>query len=287
LTLRYDFGGLGWQRTYFLNRLYRMCFVRLMTVQEMKNGSDNPPVGFVGFNYEAPATHSENLFSVFAGLFLRVDYDPQSPRFGKKLGEAEVQELIGVMETYSGAHLTSAQAPPQEPLPDGIIGQASNSNWGVTYAMCMMAGVLYYFGSLLDDRVQRYGVFAASLFFLGVAILALVGYCYRFTRTGVEISTLGFRVRFISADRIIHWEESTRAFADSYSFGLYGPRKAYVWAGRGVRIHTLDGEFLIGHMNPEILLRDLELMKEAASGSHALGKGHGAGVNATSVSSLY
>ncbi len=221
LTMRYDFGGLGWQRTYFLHRLYSLCFVRLMTAQEMKDGTDDPLVGFVGFNYEAPASRIESLFSVIAGLFLK--------------------------------------------------------NWGVTYVMCMMAGVLYYLGTLLDDRLQRCGVLAASLFFLGVAVLALAGYRYRFTRDGVEIFTLGFRVRFIPVDRIMHWEESGRTYADSYSFGLYGTRKAYVWAGRGVRIHTLDGEFFIGHMKPEILLRDLELMKQAASGGRALGQAAGAG----------
>jgi hypothetical protein len=286
LTLRYDFGGVGWQRTYFLNRLYRMCFVRLMTVQEMKGGSDNSPVGFVGFDYDAPASRYAKLFSIASGL-IRIDYDPQSPRFGKKLGEAEVQELIGVMETYSGAHLASTQAPPPHAFRGEVIAQETNSNWGVTYVMFMLTAAVYFLGTLLDVSVLRYGAFLASLLFAGVAILALAGYQYRFTRDGVEISTLGIQVLFIPADRITHWEEGTRVFADSYSFGFYGRRKAYVWAGRGIRIHSLDGEFFIGHMKPEILLRDLELMKQAAAGGRALGQAAGAGANATEVSSLH
>jgi hypothetical protein len=75
----------------------------------------------------------------------------------------------------------------------------------------------------------------------------------------------------------MHYEESTREFADSYSFGIYGQRHAYVWAGRGVRIHTLDGEFFIGHMKSAILLRDMELMKQAARPDQALGHAAGAG----------
>jgi hypothetical protein len=129
--------------------------------------------------------------------------------------------------------------------------------------MAMMTGVLYYFGTLLDNAVLRYGTYFASLMFAGVGILALAGYRYRFTRSGIEISTLGFRVKFIPVERITRYEESTREFADSYNFGIYGQRRAYVWAGPGVRIHTLDGEFFIGHMKSAILLRDMELMKQA------------------------
>jgi len=113
--------------------------------------------------------------------------------------------------------------------------------------------------------------------FLGVAILALAGYRYRFTRSGIEISTLGFLVRCIPPERITHYEESTRAFTDAYSFGIYGRRRAYVWAGRGVRIRTLDGEFFIGHLKPAILLRDLELMKQSGHPDEALSQAAGVG----------
>jgi len=133
----------------------------------------------------------------------------------------------------------------------------------VTYVMGMGAGTFYYLGTLLDNPVQKYAAYLASLLFVGVAILALAGYRYRFTRSGIEISTLGFVVRSIPLERITHYEESTRAFTDAYSLGISGQRRAYVWAGRGLRIHTLDGEFFIGHMKPAILLRDLELMKQA------------------------
>ena len=140
-------------------------------------------------------------------------------------------------------------------------------------------------GTLLDDRMLHFGAWAASLFFFGVGILAVAGYRYRFTREGVEISTLGIRLRFIPVDRITHWEDSGRTYGDSYNFGLYGTRKAYVWAGRGVRIHSIDGEFFLGHMKPELLLRDLDLMKQAASGGHALGQAAGVGSAAASAAS--
>ena len=276
LKVRHDFGFFGWQRNYFLNRVWGMSFLRLATVSEVKNGTDKPHVGFVRFDCADRASRFQRWLSVAAGL-MRIFYDPESPRFGRGLGEAEVQELIGVMESYSGAHLSSTQTPPPRPLPGGILADETNSNWGVTYVMAMMTGVLYYFGMLLDNAVFRYGTYFASLMFAGVGILALAGYRYRFSQSGIEISTLGFRVKFIPVDRITHYEESTREFADSYSFGIYGTRRAYVWAGRGVRIHTLDGEFFIGHMKSAILLRDMELMKQAAHPDQALGHAAGAG----------
>jgi hypothetical protein len=52
------------------------------------------------------------------------------------------------------------------------------------------------------------GAFLICLLFVGVAVAAAAGYRYRFTSRGIEISTLGVRLRFIPADRITHSEQS-------------------------------------------------------------------------------
>jgi hypothetical protein len=67
--------------------------------------------------------------------------------------------------------------------------------------MGMMAGVLYFLGTLLDTIVLRYGAYLASLLFAGVGILVLAGYRYRFTQGVIEISTLGFPVKFNPVER--------------------------------------------------------------------------------------
>ena len=121
---------------------------------------------------------------------------------------------------------------------------------------------------------------------MAVAILALAGYRYRFTPSGIEISTLGFLVRSIPLERITHYEEGTRAFADTYSFGIYGERRAYISAGRGVRIHTLDGQYFMGHMKPATLLRDLELMKQTGHPDEALNQAAGVGAPNTATPTI-
>jgi len=133
LTLRYNLAGIGWRRTYFLNRVYHMGFLRRVTVQELKEASggpsDNPRGGFVRFDYDAPISLFDRGLSVAAAMFARFDYDPQSLRFGKGLNENEVQELIGVMERYSGVALTSTRVPPPGPVRAGVLAEERNNNW--------------------------------------------------------------------------------------------------------------------------------------------------------------
>ena len=142
-----------------------------------------------------------------------------------------------MMERYNGVPLTPTRVFPPRPVHGGILAEERNNNWGVTYVMGMGARTFYYFNTLLDNSVQKYGAQLAGLLFVAVAILALAGYRYRFTPSGIEISTLGFLVRSIPLERITHYEEGTRAFADTYSFGIYGERRAYVWAEIG-RAHV-------------------------------------------------
>jgi hypothetical protein len=177
LTLRYNLAGIGWQRNYFLNRIHRMGFLRRVTVQELKEASggpsDNPRARFVRFDYDAPSSFFDRGLQVAAVLLARFDYDPQSPRFGRGLSENEVQELIGVMERYNGVPLTPTRVFPPRPVHGGILAEERNNNWGVTYVMGMGAGTFYYFSTLLDNPVQKYGAQLASLWFVAVAILAL------------------------------------------------------------------------------------------------------------------
>jgi Domain of unknown function (DUF1648) len=81
-----------------------------------------------------------------------------------------------------------------------------------------------------------------------------------FTSSGVEISTLGFRLRSIPRDEIKQYEVESWNSLRGYGIRGIGNRRAYVWCNRGVRIKTTEGEVFLGHNEPERIVHDLDLI---------------------------
>jgi len=102
------------------------------------------------------------------------------------------------------------------------------------------------------------GVGAALM--LGGAALAWDGFHYRFSPAGVEIRTLGFRLRFIAGDDVREYAVAPWSMAGGYGIRGLGGKRAYVWGNRGVRIKTAEGEVFLGHSDPEQIVRDLDLI---------------------------
>jgi hypothetical protein len=95
------------------------------------------------------------------------------------------------------------------------------------------------------------------LLLMGV-IMAGSGFHYIFSRSGLEIRTLGFRLRTIPVSQIRDYAVETWSRSGGYGIRGVGNRRAYVWGKRGVRIHLWDGEVFLGHRDPERLVRDLD-----------------------------
>jgi hypothetical protein len=95
---------------------------------------------------------------------------------------------------------------------------------------------------------------------LAGAALAWSGFRYFFSPTGVEIRSLGFRLRSIPAREIKTYAIERWNRLDGYGIRGVGNRRAYVWGNRGVRIQTIEGEVFLGHSQPEKLMRDLDLV---------------------------
>jgi hypothetical protein len=95
---------------------------------------------------------------------------------------------------------------------------------------------------------------------LGAAAMALGGFHYVFSATGVEIRTLGFKVRTISREEIRGYRPDRWNVAGGYGIRGLGASKAYVWGNRGVRIKTADGQVFLGCDDPQKLVRDLDLV---------------------------
>jgi uncharacterized membrane protein len=103
-----------------------------------------------------------------------------------------------------------------------------------------------------------------ALLLFGVTALAWSGFRYRFTVHGVEISTLGFRLRSIPLQDIKAY--AVAPWNPLYGYGVrgIGERRAYVWGNTGVRITLSDGEVFLGHREPERIIHDLNVIKQSA-----------------------
>jgi len=99
---------------------------------------------------------------------------------------------------------------------------------------------------------------AAALAMIGAAGMAWDGFHYVFSPAGVEVRTLGFRLRSIHADDIRSYVSDRWNALGGYGIRGIGSRRAYVWGNRGVRIRTSDGEVFLGHSEPEKIVRDLD-----------------------------
>ena len=106
------------------------------------------------------------------------------------------------------------------------------------------------------------GLAAVVLFLAGG--MAWSGFTYLFTSTGVEIRTLGFRLRSIPIEQIREYAPDRWSIASGYGVRGLGERRAYVWGNRGVRIKTSDGEVFLGHSNPDQIVHDLDVVKQFA-----------------------
>jgi len=91
-----------------------------------------------------------------------------------------------------------------------------------------------------------------------VGALAWDGFHYRFSFSGVEISTLGFRLRSVPIEQIRSYSAARWNALRGYGIRGIGDRRAYVWGNSGVRIQTTDGELFLGHNQPERIIHDLD-----------------------------
>ena len=100
-----------------------------------------------------------------------------------------------------------------------------------------------------------------GLIFVATAAFAWSGFHYRFTRAGLEICTLGFRLRSIPVQHIREYSVANWNALRGYGIRGIGDRRAYVWCNKGVLIKTSDGEVFLGHQEPERIVRDLDMIR--------------------------
>ncbi len=108
----------------------------------------------------------------------------------------------------------------------------------------------------------RVGASILCIVFLAVFAMAWDGFHYYFTRHGVEIRSLGFRLKSIPLGQIKQYAVQSWRPMCGYGIRGMGNHKAYVWGNRGVRVEMYDGDIFLGHNEPEKIVRDLDLIRQ-------------------------
>jgi hypothetical protein len=122
------------------------------------------------------------------------------------------------------------------------------------------AAAFVFVMSIVPVPSLRVALGVASVVMLAAAAMAWSGFHYLFTPAGVEIRTLGFRLRSIPASEIRSYAVGSWNVLGGYGIRGVGNRRAYVWGNRGVRITTSEGEVFLGHSEPERIVSDLDLV---------------------------
>jgi|ERR1700675_2112755 len=112
----------------------------------------------------------------------------------------------------------------------------------------------------VPSTAGRWALALAGVIAIGAFAMAWSGFQYRFLRHGVEIRTLGFRLRSIPKQSIVSYSIEPWAFIRGYGIHGIGSSQAYVWCNRVVHIKTLNGEIFLGHSDPQRIVRDLDMV---------------------------
>jgi hypothetical protein len=225
---------------------------------------------FTAISYVAHRTHAPDAFSwSLLGFFYLVtgfvnaanngvirynvqnnlDGRPMEIDFWTVLVPVATIALVAIfLGTKRGASLPAA----------GVIAEESHGSraWSLLFIALL---VVQFFAAM---AIAAPPVCLASallcLLFAVIAVHVWTGFQYQFTSAGVEISTLGFRLRSIPRDEIKQYEAETWNPLRGYGIRGIGNRRAYVWCNKGVRIRTTEGEVFLGHNEPERIIRDLD-----------------------------
>jgi len=152
-----------------------------------------------------------------------------------------------------------------EPLPPANpIAEETHSS--ALFGFVFLVATVAFVGSLAVLPVKGLQVMSllmCALFFV-IAAAAWSGFQYFFTPFGVEVHTLGYRLRSIPLHEIVSYQQEAWNALRGYGIRGIGRSRAYVWGNHVVRIHTNDGDVILGHSDPARIVRDLDRIKHVA-----------------------
>jgi len=158
----------------------------------------------------------------------------------------------------------------RDPLPSSVVladEVHGSALWGLVLMVSAAAGMVSMLRAPL--AAFRLGIGLVFVFLLACGFAAWSGFHYVFTRNGLEIRALGFRLRSVPVEQIHQYGVGSWNFLRGYGIRGVGNRRAYVWGNRGVQLATAQGEIFLGHDDPDRIVRDLDMIRHHLRGQEA------------------
>jgi hypothetical protein len=144
-----------------------------------------------------------------------------------------------------------------------ILAEETHDAKGFSILFLALAALEFAIAFSISATGVRVAMSLIGALFLLIAAHAWDGFHYRFTPAGLEISTLGLRLRSIPLSQIAKYRPEKWMALRGYGIrGLGKNTRAYVWCNNVVHITTLEGEVFLGTNDPERTVRDLDAMKQ-------------------------
>jgi Protein of unknown function (DUF1648) len=142
---------------------------------------------------------------------------------------------------------------------DAIVEEVHNGRvWSAIFLIPLIVITATVF--VVPNPSARLAMGLVAIVMVIACAMAWDGFHYSFTRHGVEIRTLGFRLKSIPLLQIKKYEAGDWNPLRGYGIRGIGNHKAYVWGNQGVRVEMFDGEVFLGHADPQRIVRDLNVI---------------------------
>jgi len=148
------------------------------------------------------------------------------------------------------------------PLPPSeLIAEETHSGrgWSLLLVPALIGPAIA--AALVPVTALRLSMAVIALIGIAATAMAWSGFQYRFLRHGVEVRTLGFRLRSIPRQQILSYDIESWGALRGYGIRGVGDCRAYVWGNKVVHIKTSNGEVFLGHSDPDKIVHDLDLVK--------------------------
>jgi hypothetical protein len=141
-----------------------------------------------------------------------------------------------------------------------LLVEETHSGGMVTFLLLPAVAVPLIAAAMVPVAAARVGMAIVALVGIATVAAAWSGFQYRFLRHGVEIRTLGFRLRSIPRMQIQSYVAESWSPLRGYGIRGVGNARAYVLGNKVVRIKTSNGDVVLGHSDPPRIVRDLDLV---------------------------